>query len=81
LKPKEGAKRNANLLHAAGIDLDVPTGLLAGPPNGLAAKHLQQSRREDPSGSAAASSPLNTRDHDLALLIDGRPPVVSRTQS
>jgi hypothetical protein len=40
--PKKANKPIAKLLHAAGLDLDAATRLLAEPPNVLAANHLQQ---------------------------------------
>jgi hypothetical protein len=42
VEPKRPNKPIAKLLHAAGLDLDAATRLLAEPPNDLAANHLQQ---------------------------------------
>jgi hypothetical protein len=42
VEPKKTNKPIAKLLHAAGLDLDAATRLLADPPNVLAANHLQQ---------------------------------------
>jgi hypothetical protein len=42
VEPKKTNKPIAKLLHAAGLDLDAATRLLAEPPNVLAANHLQQ---------------------------------------
>jgi hypothetical protein len=61
------------LLDAAGLDLDAATRLLADPPNVLAANHLQQAAEKIVSAVRLHRGLLNTKDHDLVILIDGRP--------
>jgi hypothetical protein len=70
---KKANKPIAKLLHAAGLDLDAATRLLAEPPNDLAANHLQQAAEKILAAVRLHRGLLNTRDHDLVLLIDGRP--------
>jgi hypothetical protein len=73
VEPKKTNKPIAKLLHAAGLDLDAAARLLAEPPNVLAANHLQQAAEKILSAVRLHRGLLNTRDHDLVLLIDGRP--------
>jgi len=73
VEPKKTNKPIAKLLHAAGLDLDAATRLLAEPPNDLAANHLQQAAEKILAAVRLHRGLLNTRDHDLVLLIDGRP--------
>lgn len=61
------------LLDAAELDLDAATRLLADPPNVLAANHLQQAAEKIVSAVRLHRGLLNTKDHDLVILIDGRP--------
>jgi len=63
----------ARLLDAAGLDLDAATRRLADPPNVLAANHLQQAAEEIVSAVRLHRGLLNTKDHDLVILLDGRP--------
>lgn len=62
----------AKLLDAANLDLDAARRLLADPPNVLAANHLQQAAEKILSAVRLDRGLLNTKDHDLILLIDGR---------
>jgi hypothetical protein len=61
------------LLDAAGLDLDAARRLLDEPPNVLAANHLQQAAEKILSAVRLHRGLLNTKDHDLVILIDGRP--------
>lgn len=61
------------LLDAARLDLDAAARLLADPPNILAANHLQQAAEKILSAVRLHRGLLNTKDHDLVILIDGRP--------
>ena len=63
----------AKLLQAASLDLDAANRLLADPPNMLAANHLQQAAEKIISAVRLHRGLLNTKDHDLVILIDGRP--------
>jgi hypothetical protein len=63
----------AKLLDAAMLDLDAAARLLADPPNILAATHLQQAAEKILSAVRLHRGLLNTKDHDLVILIDGRP--------
>jgi hypothetical protein len=63
----------AKLLDAANLDLDAAARLLAAPPNVLAANHLQQAAEKILSAVRLDRGLLNTKDHDLVILIDGRP--------
>lgn len=63
----------ARLLDAAGLDLDAATRRLADPPNVLAANHLQQAAEKIVSAVRLHRGLLNTKDHDLVILLDGRP--------
>lgn len=63
----------AKLLQAASLDLDAARRLLADPPNVLAANHLQQAAEKIVSAVRLHRGLLNTKDHDLVILIDGRP--------
>jgi HEPN domain len=63
----------AKLLDAANLDLDAARRLLAEPPNALAANHLQQAAEKILSAVRLHRGLLNTKDHDLVILIDGRP--------
>jgi hypothetical protein len=56
-----------------GIDLDAAIRLLADPPNVLAANHLHQAAEKIVSAVSLHRGLLNTKDHDLVILIDGRP--------
>jgi hypothetical protein len=62
----------ARLLDAAKLDLDAATRLLVDPPNLLAANHLQQAAEKVLCAVRLDRGLLNTRDHDLVILIDGR---------
>jgi hypothetical protein len=73
VEPKKTNKPIAKLLHAAGLDLDAATRLLAEPPNELAANHRSKPRRRFLAAVRLHRGLLNTRDHDLVLLINGRP--------
>jgi len=61
------------LLDAANLDLDAARRLLTDPPNVLAANHLQQAAEKILSAIRLHRGLLNTKDHDLIILIDGRP--------
>ncbi len=61
------------LLAAANLDLDAAVRLLADPANVLAANHLQQAAEKILSAVRLDRGLLNTKDHDLVILIDGRP--------
>lgn len=63
----------ARLLDAAKLDLDAASRLLADPPNILAANHLQQAAEKILNAVRLHRGLLNTKDHDLVILIDGRP--------
>lgn len=63
----------AKLLQAASLDLDAARRLLADPPNVLAANHLQQAAEKIISAVRLHRGLLNTKDHDLVILVDGRP--------
>jgi hypothetical protein len=72
----EARRRNkpiSKLLDAAKLDLDAATRLLVDPPNVLAANHLQQAAEKILSAVRLHRGLLNTKDHDLVILIDGRP--------
>jgi hypothetical protein len=71
--PKRANKPIAKLLDAANLDLDAARRLLVDPPNVLAANHLQQAAEKILSAVRLHRGLLNTRDHDLVILIDGRP--------
>ena len=60
------------LLDAAHLDLDAAARLLADPANVLAANHLQQAAEKILSAVRLDRGLLNTKDHDLVILIDGR---------
>jgi len=60
------------LLQTAELDLDAASRLLADPPNVLAANHLQQAAEKILGAVRLHRGLLNTKDHDLAILIDGR---------
>ena len=66
-------KALAKLLQAASLDLDAARRLLADPPNVLAANHLQQAAEKLISAVRLHRGLINTKDHDLVILIDGRP--------
>lgn len=69
------ARRNKpirRLLEAAALDIDAAKRLLADPPNILAANHLQQAAEKILGSVRLHRGLLNTKDHDLAILIDGR---------
>ena len=70
---KRANKPIAKLLDAASLDLDAARRLLVDPPNVLAANHLQQAAEKILSAVRLHRGLLNTRDHDLVILIDGRP--------
>lgn len=63
----------AKLLDAAELDLDAARRLLIEPPNVLAANHLQQAAEKILGAVRLHRGLLNTKDHDLVILIDGRP--------
>lgn len=72
----EAARRRrpiAKLLDAAHLDLDAARRLLVEPPNVLAANHLQQAAEKILGAIRLDRGLLNTKDHDLVILIDGRP--------
>lgn len=71
--PRRRRKPIAKLLDAARLDLDAAVCLLADPPNILAANHLQQAAEKILSAVRLHRGLLNTKDHDLVILIDGRP--------
>lgn len=60
------------LLDAAALDLDAASRLLADPPNVLAATHLQQAAEKLLRAVRLDRGLINTKDHDLVILIDGR---------
>jgi HEPN domain len=66
------ARPIAKLLDAASLDLDAARRLLTEPANVLAANHLQQAAEKLLGAVRLHRGLLNTRDHDLVLLIDGR---------
>ena len=70
---KRANKPIAKLLDAASLDLDAARRLLVDPPNVLAANHLQQAAEKILGAVRLHRGLLNTRDHDLVILIDGRP--------
>jgi len=70
---KRASKPIAKLLDAASLDLDAARRLLVDPPNVLAANHLQQAAEKILGAVRLHRGLLNTRDHDLVILIDGRP--------
>lgn len=61
------------LLDAAALDLDAANRLLVDPPNVLAANHLHQAAEKILGAVRLHRGLLNTKDHDLVILIDGRP--------
>jgi len=63
----------AKLLQAASLDFDAARRLLADPPNVLAANHLQQAAEKIISAVRLHRGLLNDKDHDLVILVDGRP--------
>src|SRR4051812_31095006 len=65
-------KPSAKLLDAAKLDLDAAIRLLTDPPNILAANHLQQAAEKILSAVRLHRGLLNTKDHDLVILIEGR---------
>src|SRR5258708_37876833 len=69
---KPARKPIRKLLDAANLDLDAARRLLADPPNVLAANHLQQAAEKILSAVRLDRGLLNTKDHDLIILIDGR---------
>ena len=75
VEPKKTSKPIGKLLDAASLDLDAATRLLAEPPNVLAANHLQQAAEKILAAVRLHRGLINTRDHDLVILIDGRPAV------
>jgi hypothetical protein len=60
-------------LKAAALDLDVAERCLTGTPNILAANHLQQAAEKIIGAVRLHRGLLTTKDHELAILIDGRP--------
>lgn len=60
------------LLEAAALDLDAAARLLVDPPNLLAANHLQQAAEKILGAARLYHGLVNTKDHDLVILIDGR---------
>jgi len=61
------------LLDAAALDLDAARRLLTDPPNVLAATHLQQAAEKLLRAVRLDRGLINAKDHDLVILIDGRP--------
>jgi len=59
-------------LDAAALDLNAAMRLLEEPPNVLAANHLQQAAEKILGAVRLDRGLVNTKDHDLAMLIDGR---------
>src|SRR6478752_7103479 len=59
-------------LDAAALDLNAASRLLEEPPNVLAANHLQQAAEKILGAVRLDRGLVNTKDHDLAMLIDGR---------
>jgi hypothetical protein len=59
------------LLDAAGLNLDAATRLLADPPNVLAAIISSKATEKIVSAVRLHRRLLNTKDHDLVILIDG----------
>jgi hypothetical protein len=59
-------------LDAAALDLNAASRLLEDPPNVLAANHLQQAAEKILGAVRLDRGLVNTKDHDLAMLIDGR---------
>src|SRR5678815_2506266 len=55
------------------VDVDAAQRLLVDPPNVLAANHLQQAAEKILGAVRLHRGLLNTKDHDLVILIDGRP--------
>jgi hypothetical protein len=53
-------------------DLNAAARLLEEPPNVLAANHLQQAAEKILGAVRLNRGLVNTKDHDLAMLIDGR---------
>jgi hypothetical protein len=72
-RPPRKTKPIAKLLDAAKLDLDATTRLLVDPPNVLAANHLQQAAEKILGAVRLHRGLLNTKDHDLVILIEGRP--------
>lgn len=70
---KRAKKPIAKLLDAAALDLDAAVRLLVDPPNLLAANHLQQAAEKILGAVRLHRGLLNTKDHDLVIMIDGRP--------
>ena len=70
---RKRAQPIAKLLAAAALDLDAARRLLVDPPNLLAANHLQQAAEKILGAVRLQRGLLNTKDHDLVILIDGRP--------
>lgn len=69
---KRRTKPIEKLLAAAGLDLDAAARLLVDPPNVLAANHLQQAAEKIIGAVRLDRGLLNTRDHLIVVLIDGR---------
>lgn len=69
---KRASRPITKLLAAADLDLDAARRLLVDPPNVLAANHLQQAAEKILGAVRLHRGLLNTRDHDLVILIDGR---------
>jgi hypothetical protein len=59
-------------LDAAALDLTAAARLLEEPPNVLAANHLQQAAEKILGAVRLNRGLVNTKDHDLAMFIDGR---------
>lgn len=72
-EPQRPTRPITKLLDAARLDLDAASRLLVDPPNVLAANHLQQAAEKILGAVRLHRGLLNTRDHDLVILIDGRP--------
>lgn len=71
--PRRTNRPIAKLLEAARLDLDAARRLLVEPANVLAANHLQQAAEKILGAVRLHRGLLTTRDHDLVILIDGRP--------
>jgi len=71
----DGKRRKSpieKLLEAAHLDLDAAARLLLDPANVLAANHLQQAAEKILGAVRLNRGLVNTKDHDLVILIDGR---------
>ena len=72
-RPRGSGKPIERLLTAAALDLDLARRALVDPPNVLAANHLHQAAEKILAAVRIHRGLLNTKDHDLEILIEGRP--------